>query len=51
MAAGIVILREAGGFITDMTGGKTMLESGTLIAGNEAIQRALKKVIAPSAAS
>ena len=50
VAAGIVILREAGGFVTDLSGGKGMLDAGNLIAGNEAIHRALKKTIADPAA-
>jgi myo-inositol-1(or 4)-monophosphatase len=44
IAAGIVILREAGGFVTDLAGGKTMLESGNVLAGNETILRALSKL-------
>jgi myo-inositol-1(or 4)-monophosphatase len=43
MAAGILLIREAGGFVTDMRGGSDMLESGTVVAGNEAIHRALLK--------
>ena len=35
MAAGILLIREAGGFATDWDGGATMLESGTIVAGNE----------------
>lgn len=34
IAAGIVIVKEAGGFITDMDGGQNMLESGDIIAAN-----------------
>ena len=48
LAAGIVILREAGGFVTDIAGGKGMLETGSVIAGNEVVQRALKNLISPS---
>jgi myo-inositol-1(or 4)-monophosphatase len=46
LAAGLVILREAGGFASDIAGGKTMLESGGIIAGNETVQRALKNLLA-----
>jgi myo-inositol-1(or 4)-monophosphatase len=51
IAAGLVVLREAGGFVTDIAGGKAMLETGGLIAGNETVHRGLKKLIsAPVAA-
>ena len=41
MAAGIVIVREAGGFVTDIDGGTEMLAKGNLIAGNDKIRKAL----------
>ena len=37
IAAGIIIVREAGGWVTDDRGGDTMLASGSVFAGNEAI--------------
>jgi len=37
LAAGILLIREAGGFATDLTGGDTMLESGEIVAGNESV--------------
>jgi len=46
VAAGILIVREAGGFVTDLGGGATMLESGQICAGNEAIHRKLLDIIA-----
>jgi myo-inositol-1(or 4)-monophosphatase len=45
MAAGLVILREAGGFASDANGGKTMLETGSILAGNERVHRALLKLL------
>ncbi len=45
MAAGLVMLREAGGFASDLSGGKAMLETGNILAGNEAVQRALMKLL------
>jgi myo-inositol-1(or 4)-monophosphatase len=45
IAAGILMIREAGGFVSDMDGGQAMLESGSLAAGNEAIHRALMKTV------
>ncbi|QPC85800.1 inositol monophosphatase [Mesorhizobium sp. NBSH29] len=45
IAAGVLLIREAGGFISDMDGGQTMLESGSVVAGNETIHRALLKTL------
>ena len=42
MAAGIIIVREAGGFVTDIDGnGEGMFTKRHIVAGNETIQRAL----------
>jgi myo-inositol-1(or 4)-monophosphatase len=47
IAAGIVLVREAGGFVTDLKGGSDFLGKGIgLCAGNEAIQRELMAVLA-----
>ncbi len=46
MAAGIVLIREAGGFVTDMTGGSEMLENGEIIAANDLLHGPLKKILA-----
>ena len=35
MAAGILLVREARGMVTDLSGGSTMLESGDILASNE----------------
>ena len=45
MSAGILMIREAGGFVTDKAGGQDMLDSGSIVAGNEAIHRALLKTL------
>lgn len=45
MAAGIVLVREAGGFCSDAEGGQSMLQTGSIVAGNEAIHRALLKLV------
>ena len=50
IAAGLIILREAGGFVSDMAGGRAMLETGSLIAGNEVVQRGLRQLLAEPAA-
>lgn len=45
LAAGILMVREAGGFCSDRDGGQAMFDSGTIVAGNEAIHKALLKTI------
>ena len=45
IAAGLVMLREAGGFVSDLRGGKAMLETGSILAGNENVHRALSKLL------
>ena len=45
IAAGIVLLREAGGYVTDTDGKDKMLESGGIVAGNETIHAKLLKLI------
>ncbi len=45
LAAGIVILREAGGYVSDADGGTRMLERGSVVAGNEAVHRKLLKLL------
>jgi myo-inositol-1(or 4)-monophosphatase len=41
VAAGILIVREAGGFVTDVDGGSEILAKGSICAGNEAIHSQL----------
>lgn len=45
MAAGIAIVREAGGFASDLDDGDKMLEKGDVIVGNEVIRRDLLKLL------
>jgi myo-inositol-1(or 4)-monophosphatase len=45
IAAGILLVREAGGFVSDMDGAQDMLDNGEVVAGNEVIQRALLKTV------
>nr|WP_295463121.1 inositol monophosphatase family protein [Mesorhizobium sp.] len=45
MAAGILMIREAGGFVSDADGGTDMLEKGSIVAGNEIIQKTLLQTI------
>lgn len=46
LAAGILLIKEAGGFVSDLDGGQNMFDTGGIIAGNEAIHRALAKTLA-----
>ncbi|HLL29234.1 MAG TPA: inositol monophosphatase family protein [Xanthobacteraceae bacterium] len=45
LAAGILLVREAGGFATDLDGGDAILEKGSVVAGNEPIHRTLLAAI------
>ena len=52
IAAGIVLVREAGGFVSGLTGRDDMIESGGIVAGNDMLSRKLgdllKKAHKPS---
>jgi len=39
MAAGIILIKEAGGFVTDFNGGNKYLENGTVLATNSEINK------------
>jgi myo-inositol-1(or 4)-monophosphatase len=45
IAAGILLVREAGGYVSDCDGRDTMMASGHIAAGNEAMHRELLKII------
>ena len=45
MAAGLVLVREAGGFVTDCDGGQDMMAKGSVCVGNEATQPALRALL------
>jgi myo-inositol-1(or 4)-monophosphatase len=45
IAAGIVLVREAGGMITDLRGGADMLNQGTVLAANENLHPQLLKLL------
>ena len=49
LAAGIVILREAGGFVSDAEGKDRMIDNGSVDAGNQTIQRKLLKELKAAA--
>ncbi len=45
IAAGMLMVKEAGGFATDLSGGTNSFENRTLLAGNEHIHRLLGNVV------
>lgn len=46
MAAGIVLVREAGGMVTDLAGGDQMLSTGGIVAANDVLHAPLCKLLA-----
>jgi myo-inositol-1(or 4)-monophosphatase len=45
VAAGSILVREAGGFVSDCDGGAEIFAKGHVVAGNEAIQKELLRVL------
>jgi len=45
MAAGILLVREAGGFVTDLDGGDDILTQGDIAAGNDTMHRELLRLL------
>lgn len=45
LAAGIVLMREAGGFVTDIHGGNDMMATGSAIAANPDLHEPLSKLL------
>ncbi|MGA9796654.1 MAG: inositol monophosphatase family protein [Rhizomicrobium sp.] len=45
MAAGILMVREAGGVVTDLDGGQRMLDAGHILASNEALHPQYLKLL------
>ena len=45
MAAGIVLVREAGGMVTDLQGGEQMFANGQVLCANEALHPQLLKLL------
>jgi myo-inositol-1(or 4)-monophosphatase len=50
MAAGTVFVREAGGFVTDASGGDASFATGSVVAGNETVHRDLLALISSAGA-
>ncbi len=47
IAAGLIMVREAGGVISGIEGGDTAMATGHVVCGNETIQRELVKILKP----
>ncbi len=45
IAAGIILVREAGGFVSDKTGGQKMFDSHSVVTANERIHRQMIQVL------
>ena len=45
LAAGILLVREAGGYVSDLAGSDAVLETGNVIAGNETMHRELLRLL------
>ena len=49
LAAGSLVVREAGGFISDLDGGDAILSKGNVVAGNETMHRELLRLLREAA--
>lgn len=49
MAAGLVMVREAGGYVSDIDGRPTMMKTGGILAGNETLHRSMQTLLKASA--
>jgi len=49
VAAGMLLVREAGGFTSDKLGGGATFDTGSIVAGNEHIHKGLIKLLEPTA--
>jgi myo-inositol-1(or 4)-monophosphatase len=49
LAAGSILVREAGGFITDLDGGDAILTKGNVVAGNDTMHRELLRLLREAA--
>ncbi len=46
IAAGTILVREAGGYVTDLSGGQQFMTHGDVVCGNETMVRAIRTVVA-----
>jgi myo-inositol-1(or 4)-monophosphatase len=47
MAAGLIIVREAGGIVSGITGSDDPLKTGHVVCGNEFVHEELIKILKP----
>lgn len=47
MAAGALLVKEAGGLVTELGGGENAMETGNVLAGNPKVHEALLKMLGP----
>lgn len=47
VAAGALLIKEAGGLVGDLQGGENYLQTGDIVAGNPKIFKALLQAVAP----
>ena len=45
MAAGVLMVREAGGFVSDVDGADEMMAKGDIVVGNEAMHKELLRLL------
>jgi myo-inositol-1(or 4)-monophosphatase len=45
IAAGLLLVREAGGFVSDLAGGQKMMQSGDILAANDRLHLPLAALI------
>ncbi len=51
LAAGILLVREAGGHVSDLSGGEKMLDAGQVLAANGTLHKALLALLTPARAT
>ena len=51
MAAGMILVAEAGGFVTDLSGGRDIFQRGDIAAGNDAMHPVMLKTLAGAGAA
>ena len=49
IAAGILLVREAGGYVSEINGGRDMLASGSILAANDHLHLALGSLLRSAA--
>jgi myo-inositol-1(or 4)-monophosphatase len=48
IAAGALLIWEAGGFVSDLAGGEQFMETGNVVAGNPKVFKAMLQTIRPT---